>query len=96
MFKRRGEIVSVKDLFAKYKNTLVAPQKTVEMEVIRVVGEVVGITLTEAQVTYTVSTKAVTLRVSGMIKQEVRVKNKEVIAELQKRLGVKNAPSQIF
>lgn len=96
MFKRRGEIVAVKDLFSKYKNTLTAPQKTVEMEVIRVVGEMLGITLTEAQVTYTVNTKTVYLRVSGMIKQEVKIRNRELLAELKKRLGEKSAPSQLF
>jgi len=96
MFKRRGEIVAVKDLFSKYKNRLAPPQKTVEMEVIRVVGEIVGITLTEAQVSYTVSTKTLSIRVSGIVNQEVKIKNREILAELKKRLGEKNSPSQIF
>ena len=96
MFKRRGEIVAVKDLFSKYKNRLAPPQKTVEMEVIRVVGEIVGIALTEAQVSYTVSTKTVSLRVSGMVKQEIKIKNRNILDELKKRLGEKNSPNQIF
>jgi len=96
MFKRRGEIVAVKDLFSKYKNRLAPPQKTVEMEVIRVVGEIVGIALTEAQVSYTVSTKTISLRVSGIVKQEIKIKNRNILDELKKRLGEKNSPNQIF
>jgi hypothetical protein len=94
--KRRGEVTSVKDLFSKYKLLLTPPQKTVEMEVIRVVGECVGLRLAEGQVAYTVSTRTVNLQVSGMIKQEVKIKQQEILAELKRRLGEKNAPVHIL
>lgn len=94
--KRRGEVTPVKDLFSKYKLLLTPPQKTVEMEVIRVVGELVGLRLSEQQVTYTVSTRTVLLQVSGMIKQEVKIKQVEILSELKKRLGEKNAPTHIL
>jgi hypothetical protein len=96
MAKRRGEVVAVKDLFSKYKNTLIAPQSTVELELIRVVGEVIGITLKESQVSYTVSTRTLSLTASGMIKQEVKLREKEVLKELARRLGSKNAPQAII
>ncbi len=94
--KRRGEVTSVKDLFSKYKLLLTPPQKTVEMEVIRVVGELVGMRLSEQQVVYTVSTRTVLLQVSGMIKQEVKIRHNEILSELKKRLGEKNAPTHIL
>lgn len=96
MPKRRGEITPLKDLFKKYRNTLIAPQKTVEMEMIRVIGEVIGITLKESQVAYTVSTRTLSISASGMIKQEVKINNKLILAELKKQLGAKGCPLQII
>ena len=96
MFKRRGEIVAVKDLFEKYRKTLQAPQKTVEMEAIRVVGETLQINLKEDQVKYTVSSRVLAIKAPSLIRQEVAMKQKEVLAELKKRLGDKNAPQTIL
>ncbi len=96
MSRRRGEVVAIKDLFSKYKNTLIAPQATVEIELIRVVGELVGVTLREDQVSYTVSTRTISVVASGMIKQEIRLKQDAIVAELKKRLGAKNAPQHII
>lgn len=96
MFKRKGEVTAIKDLFSKYKNTLIPPQKTVEMETIRVIGECTGLSIKENQITYTVSTRTVNLQVSGMIKQEIKIKSREILKELTKRLGAKSSPLQIF
>ncbi len=96
MRARQGEVVAVRDLFSKYKNTLIAPQKTVELETVRVVGEMFGIKLKEESVTYTVSTRTVYIQVSGMIKQEIKINSPVIIGELKKRLGNKNAPETIL
>lgn len=96
MFKRRGEIVAIKDLFEKYRKNLQAPQKTVELEGIRVVGELVNIKLKEDQIEYTVSTRVLAIKAPSLIKQEIKMKNNAVLNELKKRLGVKNAPQTIL
>ncbi len=96
MFKRRGEITAIKDLFAKYKTTLQAPQKTVELETIRVVGEILHITLKEEQVSYTVSSRILRIKAPSIIRQEVQLKSPAVLAELKKRLGVKSSPTTIL
>jgi len=96
MFKRRGEVTAIKDLFAKYKNTLRAPQKTVEIETIRVVGELLGIKIKEDQVTYTVSSRVLHIKAPSIIRQEVQLKNPAILAELKKRLGAKSAPASII
>ncbi len=96
MFKRRGEVVAIKDLFSKYKNTLIAPQQTVEMEVVRIVGEVLNFKLKEDQVTYTVSTRTVYIKAPGMVKQEIKIKQPQILTELKKRLGAKNSPEIIL
>lgn len=96
MFKRRGEIKPIKDLFSKYRQTLIAPQKTVELEVIRVVGELTGLTLKEDQVTYTVASRTLGITAPSLIRQELKLHHKHILSELKKRLGVKNAPEQIL
>ena len=96
MRKSRGEIVAVKDLFAKYRQTLQAPQKSVEVEAIKVIGEVVGIRLNEDQVRYTVSSQVLHIKASGMLKQEVKMKEKEIIKNLKQALGAKSAPKTIL
>lgn len=94
--KGRGEVVAVRDLFAKYKNTLIAPQKTVEMEVMRVVGELFGVKLEEKQVKYTPSSRTLVFLAPSIIKQELKTKEKQILDELKKRLGAKNSPTTIL
>ena len=96
MFKRRGEIVAVKDLFEKYRKTLQAPQKTVELEAIRVIGEITHLKLKEEQVSYTVSTRVLSVNASSLIKQELKMKHNLIIAELKKQLGTKSSPQTIL
>lgn len=96
MNKRRGEIVAVRDLFAKYRTTLQAPQKSVEIESLRVIGEVANIKLTESQVKYTPSTRTLVISAPSLIKQELKFKHEVIIGELKKRLGIKNSPQCIL
>ncbi len=96
MEKRRGEIVPLRDLFAKYKKTLVAPQKTVELEVLRVVGELIGLKLKEEQITYTVASRTVSIKAPSLIKQEIKLKHALIMSELEKRLGKKNCPKHLL
>ncbi|MEZ4103873.1 MAG: hypothetical protein R3B60_01150 [Candidatus Paceibacterota bacterium] len=96
MAKRRGEIVKVGTLFEKYKNTLIAPQKTVETEALRVIGEMVGIKLNEDQVSYTVSAKILYINSSSLVKQEIVFHKEKILSELVKNLGQKNSPQNIL
>lgn len=96
MTKRRGEIVAVKDLFAKYKTNLKAPQKTVELEVIRVIGELLGISLKEEQVVYTPNSRTLVFNIPSILKQEIKLKQNEILFELSSRLGDKSSPKTIF
>lgn len=96
MRKSRGEIVAVRDLFAKYRQTLQAPQKSVELEAIKAIGEVVGIKLNEEQLRYTVSSRVLHIKAAGILKQEIKLKESEVIKHLNEVLGKKNAPKTIL
>ncbi len=92
MLKRRGEIVKVKDLFEKYRKTLQAPQKSVELEGIRIIGELTKIKLREDQVEYTVGTRVLAVKAPSLIKQEIKIKHKLILEELKKQLGAKSSP----
>jgi hypothetical protein len=96
MFKRRGEITAIKNLFEKYRKTLQAPQKTVELEGIRIIGEMTNITLREDQLEYTVSTRVLSVKAPSLIKQEIKMKQQAVLDELKNRLGAKSAPQTIL
>ncbi len=96
MLKRRGEIVAVKDLFEKYRKTLQAPQKSVELEGIRIIGELTKIKLREDQVEYTVSTRILAVKASSLVKQEIKIKHKLILEELKKQLGAKSCPQTIL
>lgn len=96
MTKRRGEIVAIKDLFAKYRQTLQAPQKNVEMEALKVIGEILQITLKENQIEYTPSTRTLYLKISSLIKQEVKIKQKDILQALKQNLGPKSCPKSII
>jgi hypothetical protein len=94
--KRGSEITAVKDLFEKYRKTLRAPQKTVEIEAIRVIGELTKISLKETQVSYTVSTRTLSYNAPSLIRQELKKYQSEIIKELKIRLGEKSAPNLIL
>jgi hypothetical protein len=96
MSKRRGEIVAVKDLFAKYRTNLKAPQKTVEIEALRVVGELMNITLKEEQVLYTPATRTLVFNIPSILKQEIKLRQNDILSELYSRLGEKSSPKNIF
>jgi hypothetical protein len=96
MFKKRGEITAVRDLFEKYRKTLQAPQKTVELEGIKIIGEITGIKLSEDQISYTPSTRVLYINAPSLIKQELKIKNKQILDEIKNSLGVKSSPQTIL
>jgi hypothetical protein len=96
MFKKRGEITAVRDLFEKYRKTLQAPQKTVELEAIKIIGELTGIKLREDQISYLPSTRVLSINAPSLIKQELKTKNKQILDELKNSLGVKSSPQTIL
>jgi hypothetical protein len=97
MKKMRGNgIVKVSDLFAKYIQTLKAPQKTVITTFISVVSELFDLSISPEQCSYSVSSKILTLHVSGMIKTEIKLNKKHIQNRMVEILGEKNVPKDIL
>lgn len=95
--KKRGQgIVKVSDLFAKYQNTLKAPQGAVVTAFLEVVKELCGVTLKKEQCKYAVASKTLTLTSSGMLKSEILLKKKVILSKMAERLGEKSVPKEIL
>ncbi len=96
MFKRRGELTKVSDLFAKYKDNIKAPQKTVVEATVEIVNEVAGIQLDSTKCQYNVSTRTLATNAPAIVKQEILRQHDDIIAHLKGRLGEKSAPLRII
>jgi len=93
MKKRRGEIIKVSSLFEKYKQRLKPPQGSVIKEVIEVVEDITGIILENSQIKYSIHTKVISIQAPSLIKQEIKLKQDEILIHLKARLGVNNIPT---
>ncbi len=95
--KQRGQgIVRVSELFKKYTAVLKAPQGVVVDAFIEVVKDLFQITLRKDQCTYSLATKTLVVRTSGMLKTEIVLQKKTIIDHLKGRLGEKSAPKEIL
>ncbi len=93
----RGEgIKSLNSLFEKYKKTLKAPQGSIVTAFCEVAEDLYGWNLNKKQIEYNVSTRTIHLKVSGVMKTEVKLKKAEILNHLKARLGEQNAPKQIL
>lgn len=93
---RKGNgIKPLSDLFAKYTSLLSAPQSSVIAVAVEVIEDVCGVTVPLGQVSYSTSTRTLSLRVSGPIKTEVALHKTEILAHIAGRLGTKNTPKNI-
>ena len=86
----------VGDLFAKYRKLLKPPQASVEKEFVVVVKDVAGLTISDEQVHYKVSTRTIGLTVPSLIKTEIKFKEQEILHEITNRLGEGNQPTTII
>jgi hypothetical protein len=96
MKSRRGEIIKVSDLFDKYKKVLRAPQSSVIKEVIEVISDLTGVTLSPKYIKYAVHSKTLSITAPAILKQEIKLHQAEILIHLKARLGEKSVPKIIF
>lgn len=96
MKSRRGEIIKVADLFDKYKKVLKAPQSSVIKEVIEVISDITGVTLSPKFIKYTVHSRTVSITAPAVVKQEIKLHQDEIIIHLTARLGEQSVPKILF
>lgn len=83
------------DLFERYRTHFKAPQATIEKEFINVVKDVTGFTLSANQVTYTVSTRTISLQAPSLIKSELKFHHTAILQKLVEQLGKDGSPKVI-
>lgn len=93
--KRRGELIKVGGLFEKYKKILIAPQASVVGVFIEVVSDLCKINLKQNQVSYSVSSRTITLHVPSILKHEILRHNQDILDHCRGRLSEKNCPKVI-
>jgi hypothetical protein len=93
----RGEgIKPLGSLFEKYKRQLIAPQRSVKKCFAEVLHDLYGFSIKESEVDYSVTKKALTLKVRGPLKTEILLHRQEILVHLKGRLGEKSAPNTIL
>ena len=93
----RGEgIKPIAKLFERYKQTLKAPQASVIGVFCEVVNDILSIEIDEDTVQYNPTNKVLSLNMSGVIKSEIKLHQKEILEHLKGRLGVSSAPTNIL
>ena len=96
MVGRDRQLRPIHGLFEKYQNKLKAPQKVVIETFVEVVHDLIGIQIQATDITYSVSQKILTLRLSGVIISEIRLREAEILHHMKGRLGPRNVPKKIL
>jgi len=93
----RGEnIKKVGDLFAKYKQRLVAPEASVVNAFVEVVQELLELDINPKKVSYNPATKVISINGGGPLKSEIKLNQQDILIHLKGRLGEKSAPKSII
>lgn len=92
----RGEVVRIGDLFEVYRKKLRAPEKSVIDTALEVIHDLIPQKLTRSMCSYSPHSRILTIRASGLIKTEIMVRKKEILAHLEGRLGSKSTPHEII
>lgn len=92
---RNRELVKLSSLFEKYRKSLVAPEKSVINVFIEVVDDIFKLKLNKNKVSYNPSTKTLSLVGGGLLRNELKMHELEIINHMKGRLGEKSAPKRI-
>ncbi len=95
--KTRGQgIKKLSSLFDKYKNTLIAPERSVINSFFEVIDDLYGWNIPRNYVIYNTKTKIISIKTSGTLMSEIKLHKKEILNHLKGRLGEKSAPKDII
>lgn len=84
------------NLLERYKKLIKPPQASVEKEAIIVIKELTDITLLPQQLSYTVSTRTLSIKAPSVLRSELFQHRSRILEGLHLRLGAQNAPHTIL
>lgn len=79
-------------LFARYQKILVPPQASVEKRVAEIICEITPLKITKEQVSYSVGSRTIVLKVPSILKSELQHHKTAILGRLESEMGVKNSP----
>lgn len=90
------ELKPIQGLFLKYKQRLQAPQTVVITTFQEIVTDLIGVDIPKDAVSYSVAKKLITLKMSGVLVSEIKMREEEILQHLKGRIGAKSAPQKIL
>lgn len=96
--RKKGDpqLVPVNKLFERYRQVLKAPEGVVIDAFVEVVEDLFSVQVPKERVSYKPYTKTLSVAISGALKSELKVREKEVLTHLKGRLGAQSAPKTIL
>ena len=82
-------------LFERYQKILVPPQASVEKRVAEIITASTPLTITPEQVSYSVPSKTISLKVPSVLKSELFHYRESILKQLETEMGVKHCPKVI-
>jgi hypothetical protein len=90
------EMKHLGSLFDRYRKILVPPQASVEKRVAEIICELTPLTITKEQVSYSVGSKTIALKVPSILKSELQHHKTAILGRLESEMGIKNSPKVIL
>jgi hypothetical protein len=84
------------NLLERYKRIFTPPQASVEKVAIEVIKKITQFELLPTQIHYNVGNRNLILTVPSLFRSEIKLKQSDILIELEKRLGSKNTPRNIL
>jgi hypothetical protein len=88
--------MQISGLLEVYKKRLRAPQKTVIAAFCEAVLQVASITIEPRLVRYIPTTRTINISASGVLKQEIKMREQAILMQVVKDIGEKNSPQHIM
>ena len=86
----------VSSLLENFQKRFTPPQASVEKRVAEIICEITPLTIKPEQVSYSVGSKIISLKVPSIIKSELQHHKATILGRLESEMGIKNSPKTIL
>jgi len=86
----------VSSLLESFQKRFTPPQASVEKRVSEIICELTPLTVTPEQISYSVGSKTVSLKVPSILKSELQHHKTAILGRLETEMGIKNSPKVIL
>ena len=83
-------------ILEKFQKRFTPPQASVQRRVAELICELTPLKVTSEQITYSVASKTITLKLPSILKSELQHHKPAILQRLEQEMGIKNAPKTIL